>query len=99
MRIMPGFALMLVIAAHAAGDVTISGRVIDESGRPIAGLEVSVEDILMDASHCCGPFRIVATATDGSFRFDVPPSTYVVETIRPWRSPRCGKGRSSERHP
>lgn len=69
-----------VLAASIAGDVTISGRVVDEASRPLSGIKVSVEDIAADLTVCCGPFRIDTTREDGSFSFQVPASIYVAQT-------------------
>ncbi|HEY5610293.1 MAG TPA: carboxypeptidase-like regulatory domain-containing protein, partial [Thermoanaerobaculia bacterium] len=72
---------LLLAAAAAYGQVAITGRVIDESGSPLSGVRVGVEDIAADISACCGPSRIERTGADGSFAFDVRPSIYVLETM------------------
>jgi hypothetical protein len=68
------FIAASLIAASAAGQVTISGRVLDVSGRPLASSVSAVE--LVPPFGKYGPN--VQTQSDGSFVFNVAAGEYAV---------------------
>jgi sugar lactone lactonase YvrE len=75
-----GFAITVSAAAPAARPGTaplISGTVTDESGQPIAGVNVAAGDYASILQ--CGPATYEATADSaGHYQLDVAPGTYLV---------------------
>lgn len=78
-RLVFGISLCLVGTAAAQQNVTIEGRVLDGSGRPLTGLGVFalVDPMTNRAAGSGGP----PTPSDGSFRVTVPAGVYFLTTM------------------
>jgi Carboxypeptidase regulatory-like domain len=76
MRIKPWFAFLLLLAAPAQADI-IAGRVIDESGKAVAGVLVTAGDLASREG------RMTRTDAAGTFHFDLPTATYTIAALPP----------------
>ena len=68
--VLASMAMSVVITAGAA---TITGRVVDETGRGMSGIDVSA---YIEQEACCAePIAATRSGANGNFVLDVPPGT------------------------
>ena len=79
-------AAILAFGIAQAQTATVSGSVVDDRDRPVAGLDVWLDDVTKPDCHCAE--YADRTRADGSFRIVAPRSDYAVRILP--RSPLQG---------
>ncbi|VXB24368.1 carboxypeptidase regulatory-like domain-containing protein [Aeromicrobium sp. 9AM] len=69
--------LLVIPPASGAGSATISGRITDASGKPLAGITVAIWDRSRDGSPPVAAYR-ATSAGDGTYSVAVAPDEYFV---------------------
>lgn len=84
--LLAALGLLAASLAEAQGTGLIEGRVVDGSGRPVAGVMVKARHAPTDTSYA------MKTDDQGRYQFTLPPGTYDVTTVA---SPSFGAARQT----